>query len=430
MSTATENMAPPTTAGHGRATGPAQGLDVEAIRADFPALHQNVHGNPLVYLDNGATAHKPQAVLDTLAQYYGRDYSNVHRGAHTLSERITSAYEDAREKVRTFINARESREVIFVRGATEAINLVAQSYGRANLRKGDEILITELEHHANIVPWQMLSDQTGATLKVAPINDAGEVLLEEFERRLGPRTKLVAIAHVSNALGTILPVAKMTQLAHEHGAKVLIDGAQAAPHQAIDVQSLDCDFYVFSGHKLFGPTGIGVLYGRAELLGAMPPYQGGGEMIREVTFERTTFAEIPQKFEAGTPHIVGAIGLGAAIDYVGAVGLDAIAAYEHSLLQYATQRLSEVPGLRIIGTAADKAAIVSFVLEDVHSHDVGTIVDHEGVAMRTGHHCAMPVMQRYGVAATARASFAMYNTFTEVDTLVAALHKVKEMFAR
>ncbi|HKK05200.1 MAG TPA: cysteine desulfurase, partial [Gammaproteobacteria bacterium] len=313
---------------------------------------------------------------------------------------------------------------------TEAINLVAQSYGRVHLRKGDEVLITELEHHANIVPWQMLSDQTGATLKVAPINDAGEVVLEEFERRLGPRTKLVAIAHVSNALGTILPVAKMTEMAHAHGAKVLVDGAQAAPHQAIDVQALGCDFYAFSGHKLFGPTGIGVLYGRAELLAGMPPYQGGGEMIREVTFERTTFADIPQKFEAGTPHIVGAIGLGAAIDYVGAVGLTAIAAYEHELLQYATARLSEVPGLRIIGTAADKAAILSFVLEDVHAHDVGTIVDHEGVAVRTGHHCAMPVMQRYDVAATARASFAMYNTHAEVDTLVHALHKVREMFGR
>ncbi|MEJ2508845.1 MAG: cysteine desulfurase [Gammaproteobacteria bacterium] len=420
MSTATDKMAP--------AGAPA--LDVERIRADFPALHQEVHGKPLVYLDNGATAQKPQTVLDTIAQYYGRDYSNVHRGAHTLSERITAAYEEAREKVRAFINAPESREVVFVRGTTEAINLVAQSYGRVHLRKGDEVLITELEHHANIVPWQMLSDQTGATLKVAPINDAGEVVLEEFERRLGPRTKLVAIAHVSNALGTILPVAKMTEMAHAHGAKVLVDGAQAAPHQAIDVQALGCDFYAFSGHKLFGPTGIGVLYGRAELLAGMPPYQGGGEMIREVTFERTTFADIPQKFEAGTPHIVGAIGLGAAIDYVGAVGLTAIAAYEHELLQYATARLSEVPGLRIIGTAADKAAILSFVLEDVHAHDVGPIVDHEGVAVRTGHHCAMPVMQRYDVAATARASFAMYNTHAEVDTLVHALHRVREMFAR
>jgi len=420
MSTATDKMAP--------AGAPA--LDVERLRADFPALHQEVHGKPLVYLDNGATAQKPQTVLDTIAQYYGRDYSNVHRGAHTLSERITAAYEEAREKVRAFINAPESREVVFVRGTTEAINLVAQSYGRVHLRKGDEVLITELEHHANIVPWQMLSDQTGATLKVAPINDAGEVVLEEFERRLGPRTKLVAIAHVSNALGTILPVAKMTEMAHAHGAKVLVDGAQAAPHQAIDVQALGCDFYAFSGHKLFGPTGIGVLYGRAELLAGMPPYQGGGEMIREVTFERTTFADIPQKFEAGTPHIVGAIGLGAAIDYVGAVGLTAIAAYEHELLQYATARLSEVPGLRIIGTAADKAAILSFVLEDVHAHDVGTIVDHEGVAVRTGHHCAMPVMQRYDVAATARASFAMYNTHAEVDTLVHALHKVREMFGR
>jgi len=428
MSTATETMAPTSEAT--REFAPAPAFDVERIRADFPALHQEVNGKPLVYLDNGATAQKPQAVLDTVAQYYGRDYSNVHRGAHTLSERVTSAYEEAREKVRTFINARESREVVFVRGTTEAINLVAQSYGRVNLRKGDEILITELEHHANIVPWQMLSDQTGATLKVVPVNDAGEVELEEFERRLGANTKLVAIAHVSNALGTVLPVAKMTELAHAHGAKVLVDGAQAAPHQPIDVQALDCDFYAFSGHKLFGPTGIGVLYGRAELLSGMPPYQGGGEMIREVTFERTTFADIPQKFEAGTPHVVGAIGLGAAIDYVGAVGLDAIAAYEHSLLEYANARLAEVPGLRIVGTAADKAAIVSFVLEDVHAHDVGTIVDHEGVAMRTGHHCAMPVMQRYGVAATARASFALYNTRAEIDTLVAALHKVREMFAR
>lgn len=415
--------------GSPRAAGSA-GLDLERVRADFPALHQEVHGRPLVYLDNAATAHKPRAVLDAVQHYYAADYSNVHRGVHYLAERATRAFEAAREKVRAFINAPESREIVFVRGATEAINLVAQSYARHRIRSGDEILITEMEHHANIVPWQMISQETGAVLKVVPITDAGELQFEELERRIGPRTKLVALTHLSNSLGTLNPVARVVELAHAAGAKVLIDGAQAVPHMQVDVQALDCDFYVFSGHKLFGPTGIGVLYGKAELLEAMPPYQGGGEMIRQVTFEKTTYAGIPLKFEAGTPHIVGAIGLGAAIDYVSGIGLAAIARHEQHLLEYATAAMKDVPHLRLIGTAREKGGIVSFVFDDIHSHDVGTIIDMEGVAVRTGHHCTMPLMARYDVPATSRASFAFYNTTGEIDRLLAALYKVREVFGK
>lgn len=412
----------------GAELGPA--LDVERIRADFPALLQEVHGRPLVYLDNAATAHKPQAVLDTLQHYYAADYSNVHRGVHYLAERATRAFEGAREKVRGFINAADTRECVFVRGTTEAINLVAQSYARHRIRSGDEILITEMEHHANIVPWQMISQETGAVLRVVPITDAGELQMDEFERRIGPRTKLVAVTHLSNSLGTLNPVRRIVELAHAAGARVLVDGAQAVPHMPVDVQALDCDFYAFSGHKLFGPTGIGVLYGKAELLEAMPPYQGGGEMIRQVTFEKTTYADIPLKFEAGTPHIVGAIGLGAAIDYLRGIDMAAVTRHEHHLLEYATAAMREVPHLRLIGTAPEKGGILSFVFDDIHSHDVGTIIDMEGVAVRTGHHCTMPLMARYDVPATSRASFAFYNTTEEVDRLVAALYKVREVFGQ
>ncbi|MGA7799324.1 MAG: cysteine desulfurase [Gammaproteobacteria bacterium] len=401
----------------------------ERARAQFPALHQQVHGRPLVYLDNAASAHKPQPVIDTVNRCYSRDYSNVHRGVHQLSERATREYEQARDTVRAFINARDSREIVFVRGTTEAINLVAQSWGRAQLQAGDEILITEMEHHANIVPWQLLSEQTGAVLRVAPITDQGELIVEEFERRLGARTRLVAVTHVSNALGTINPVARITEMAHAHGAKVLIDGAQSVPHMPVDVQSLDCDFYAFSGHKTYGPTGIGALYGKAELLESMPPYQGGGEMIRQVTFQKTTFAPIPQKFEAGTPHIVGAIGMAAAIDYLNGIGMEAIARYDRELLAYATAALQDIPKLRIVGQAPDKAGILSLVFDDIHPHDLGTILDHEGVAIRTGHHCCMPLMERYCLPATARASLAFYNTRADVDALVAALHKAREMFS-
>ena len=401
----------------------------EQVRAQFPALHQQVHGRPLVYLDNAASAHKPQAVIDTVNRCYSRDYSNVHRGVHELSERATREYEQARDTVRAFINARESREIVFVRGTTEAINLVAHSWGRKQLKAGDEILITEMEHHANIVPWQLLSEQTGAVLRVAPITDRGELILDEFERRLGERTGLVAVTHVSNALGTINPIKRITDMAHAHGARVLVDGAQSVPHMPVDVQSLDCDFYAFSGHKLYGPTGIGALYGKAELLEAMPPYQGGGEMIRQVTFQKSTFAPTPQKFEAGTPHIVGAIGMAAAIDYLNGIGMDAIARYDRQLLDYAMDALVDIPKLRVIGEAPDKAGILSLAFDDIHPHDLGTILDHEGVAIRTGHHCCMPLMERYCVPATARASLAFYNTRADIDALVAALHKAREMFA-
>jgi cysteine desulfurase/selenocysteine lyase len=404
------------------------GFDVEAVRRDFPVLHQRVHDRELVYLDNAASAHKPRRVIDAVSRFYATDYSNVHRGVHALSERATRAYEDARERVRGFVNAADRREIVFVRGTTEAINLVASSYGQSELREGDEILITAIEHHANIVPWQLLCQRTGAMLKVAPVDDRGALDMDAFRALLGPRTRLVAVTHVSNALGTVLPVAEISELAHAAGARVLVDGAQSAPHFPVDVQALDCDFFAFSGHKMYGPTGIGVLYGKAELLSTLPPYQGGGEMIRQVSFEKTTYADIPYRFEAGTPHIAGAVGLAAAIDYLEDVGLDAVDRHEADLLRYATGQLMRVDGLRIIGTAPEKAGIISFVLDGVHAHDIGTILDRQGVAVRVGHHCAMPAMKRFGVPATARAAFALYNTRAEVDALVAAIGKVKEVF--
>ncbi len=405
-------------------------LDVAALRKDFPILGRPVRGRPLVYLDNAATTQKPQCVLDAILDYYRNDNANIHRGVHELSERATEAYEGARERLRRFLNAAHAREIIFVRGATEGINLVAQSWGRLAVGPGDEIILSHLEHHSNIVPWQMLRDQRGAVLRVIPVLDNGELDLAAYERMLGPRTKIVAITHVSNALGTITPVRRIIQLARAWGAAVLVDGAQAAAHLPIDVRALDCDFYVLSGHKVYGPTGIGVLYGKQERLEAMPPYQGGGDMIESVSFERTTFNTLPYKFEAGTPHIAGAIGLRAAVDYLEQVGLEPVAAHEHELLDYATQALGQVPGLRILGTAREKAAVISFTLNGVHPHDVGTILDQQGIAVRTGHHCAQPVMERFGVAATTRASFALYNTREEIDALVAGLDKVRRIFER
>ena len=406
----------------------AADFPVQGYRQDFPILEQAVRGKPLVYLDNAATAQKPRQVIEALEEYY-RDYnSNIHRGVHTLSEQATEAYEAARKRIQTFINAASHQEIIFVRGTTEGINLVAQSYGRSRLGAGDEIIISEMEHHSNIVPWQLLCEQTGAILKVIPINDAGELEMDEYQRLLGDKTRIVAVGHVSNALGTINPVAEITALAHAAGAVVVLDGAQAAPHTRLDMAALDCDFYAFSGHKLFGPTGIGVLYGKQALLEAMPPYHGGGDMIKMVTFEKTLYNDLPYKFEAGTPYIAGVIGLGAAVEYVSDVDLDRIRDYEHELLQYATQAAASVPGLRLIGTAAEKAGILSFVLDGIHPHDLGTILDHDGVAIRAGHHCAMPVMERYGVPATARASFAFYNTAAEVDTLIAGIDKAKNIF--
>lgn len=404
-------------------------FDVTRLRGDFPILERRVYGKPLVYLDNAATSQKPRCVIDAEARYYTETNANVHRGIHRLSQEATDAYEGARDRVQRFINAARREEIVFVRGTTEAINLVAASFGQ-HIKHGDEILVTGMEHHSNIVPWQLLCERSGAVLRVASINDAGELNMESFERRLGPHTKLVALTHVSNALGTINPVRELIAQARAHGAAVLVDGAQAAPHLAVDVQGLDCDFYVFSGHKLYGPTGIGILYGKAALLESMPPWQGGGDMIRQVSFAKSTWNDLPYKFEAGTPNIAGAIGLGAAIEYVSGIGLDAIAAHEHALLARATALAADVPGLRLIGTARDKAGILSFVLDDVHAHDVGTILDREGVAVRTGHHCAMPVMERFGVPATVRASFALYNTVAEVDALFAALDKVREVFGR
>jgi len=404
------------------------GFDVERIRQDFPILGEKVRGKPLVYLDNAATSQKPQVVIDTVHRFLSTYNSNVHRGVHQLSERATEAYEQARQKVQRFINAAESREIIFVRGTTEAINLVAQSYGRERIRAGDEIVISGMEHHSNIVPWQILCEQTGAVLRVVPINDDGEMLLDEYVTLLTPRTRLVSVAHVSNALGTINPVREIIRLARRQGVPVLVDGAQAVPHLKVDVRDLDCDFYAFSGHKVFGPTGIGVLYGQARLLEGMPPYQGGGDMIKSVTFEKTVYNDLPYKFEAGTPHIGGVIGLGAAADYLEGVGLDRVAAYEHELLGYATEALSAIPGVRMIGTAKEKASVLSFVVDGVHAHDIGTVLDHEGIAIRAGHHCAMPVMQRFGVPATARASLAFYNTREEIDAFVRGIHKVIEMF--
>ena len=402
-------------------------LDVEALRREFPVLSRVVNGRPLCYLDSAASSQRPQFVIDAISRYYETTHANVHRGVHKLSQEATDLFEGAREKLRSFINARSTREVIFVRGTTEAINLVAQSYARPRLQPGDEILISWLEHHANIVPWQMVCEQTGAVLKVIPITRSGEVDYAAFESLLSDRTRLLALSHVSNALGTIVPVERFIREARRRGIPVLLDGAQAVPHMPVDVQALDCDFYCFSGHKMCGPTGIGVLYGRESLLAAMPPWQGGGDMILAVSFKGTVYNELPYKFEAGTPHIAGAIGLGAAVDYLEAIGLERIAAAEQDLLDYATQRLSAIPGLTLVGTAPEKAAVVSFTVDGVHPHDLGTILDHEGVAIRTGHHCAMPVMEFFGLPATARASFDFYNTRPEVDRLVDALQVAREM---
>jgi cysteine desulfurase/selenocysteine lyase len=410
------------------ATGAATGLDADRLRADFPILAQEVHGKPLVYLDNGASTQKPNAVIDAVGDFYARDYANIHRGVHTLSERATAAFEGARDRVQRFLNAADRHEIVFTRGTTEAVNLVAASFGGQRIGAGDEIILTGMEHHSNIVPWQLLAERVGAQIRVVPLFDDGSLDLEAYAALFGPRTRLVAVVHVSNALGTVNPVAEMIATAHAHGVPVLVDGAQAVAHARVDVQALDCDFYAFSAHKIYGPSGIGALYGRRELLEAMPPWQGGGDMIRTVAFEGSTWADPPYRFEAGTPHIAGAVGLVAALDYVDGIGLDAIAAHEHDLLAYGTALLEQVPGLRLIGTAADKAAILSFVIDGVHAHDIGTVLDFEGVAVRAGHHCAMPVMTRYGVPATARASLGLYNTRADIDALVRALQRVTEMF--
>jgi cysteine desulfurase/selenocysteine lyase len=407
----------------------AAGFDVHRLRQDFPALQQMVHGRPLVYLDNAATTQKPRSVLRSLEQFYCEDCANIHRGVHELSERATECYECSRGKVQRFLNAREPAEIVFVRGTTEAINLVAQTYGRKFIGTDDEIVISAMEHHSNIVPWQMLCDATGAKLKVIPITDSGELRLDEYEKLLGPRTKLVSIVHFSNVLGTVNPVRQMIEMAHARNLPVMVDGAQSTPQTRIDVQELDADFFAFSGHKLYGPTGIGVLYGKREWLDLLPPYQGGGDMIRSVTFERTTYNEVPYKFEAGTPNIAGAIGLGAAIDYLEKIGMANIVSYEQDLLEYATQQITAVPGLRMIGTAREKAGVISFLVGDIHPHDIGTILDQQGIAIRAGHHCAQPVMQRFGIPATARASFGFYNTREEVDLLVEGIEKVREVFA-
>ena len=419
MSSPTEASAPP--------AAPAS-FDVERIRQDFPILQRLIRGHPLVYLDSAATTQKPQAVLDALARYYAESNANIHRGVYVLSEEATQAYDAARGKVQRFLNAASSREIVFTRNSTESINLVAQSFGRQNIAPGDEVVITHMEHHSNIVPWQLLCEQVGARLRVAPIDDTGTLQLDEMERLIGPRTRLVSVVHLSNSLGTVNPVREIVDMAHRRNVPVLIDGSQAVYHMPVDVQAIDCDFYVCTGHKLYGPTGIGVLYGRESWLERMPPYQGGGDMIRSVTFDKTTYADLPNKFEAGTPHIAGAVGLGAAVDYVQAIGFDRLEAHEADLLAYGTAALSEVKGLRLIGTAARKASILSFVMKGAHPHDVGTIVDTEGVAIRTGHHCTQPVMDRFGVPATARASVAMYNTRAEIDALVRALQRVREVF--
>ena len=405
------------------------GFDVEKVRHDFPILREKVRGRTLVYLDNAATSQKPQVVIDAISRHYERGNANIHRGVHFLSEHATEEHEAARGTVQSFLNAEEASEIIFVRGATEAINLVAQTYGRTQVGPGDEVLITAMEHHSNIVPWQILCEQKGGRLRVIPINESGELLLEEFQKLLNTRTKIVAVTQVSNALGTINPVRRIIEMAHRENIPVLVDGAQAVPHLKVDVQALDCDFYVFSGHKLYGPTGIGVLYGKSALLDAMPPYQGGGDMISSVTFEKTIYNKLPYKFEAGTPHVAGAIGLGAAIDYVNGLGMDNVAAYEHEVLTYATEAVAAIPGIRLIGTAREKAGVLSFLLGSIHPHDIGTILDQEGIAIRAGHHCAQPIMQRFGIAATARASFGLYNTKEEVDALVEGIQKVREVFA-
>ncbi|HEX2453098.1 MAG TPA: cysteine desulfurase [Vicinamibacterales bacterium] len=404
-------------------------FDVERIRSDFPILRRSVRGRPLVYLDNAATTQKPQAVLDALTAYYTEINANVHRGVHQLSELATDAYEGSREKIRAFVNASSVQEIIFTRNATEGINLVAYAFARPILKEGDEILISAMEHHSNIVPWQLVCEERGAHLRVAPIDDSGALIVEELERLIGPRTKLVSIAHMSNALGTVNPVREIVALAHARGVPVLLDGSQAAYHMPVDVQAIGCDFYAATGHKLYGPTGIGFLYGKAERLDAMPPFMGGGDMIRSVSFAKSTWNDLPHKFEAGTPDISGAVGLGVALDYITAIGLDRIEAHERDLLQFGTDALAAIPGLRMIGTAPHKASILSFVMDGVHPHDIGTIVDREGVAIRTGHHCAQPVMDRFGVPATARASLAMYNTRGDLETLARALTRVRQVFA-
>ncbi|MFH1680073.1 MAG: cysteine desulfurase [Candidatus Eisenbacteria bacterium] len=413
--------------GVARKRKPRTNFDVKGVREDFPILKMRIRGKPLVYLDNAASTQKPYAVIEAYNVFYSGCYSNIHRGVYHLSETATRAHENAREKARAFINAGTVEETVFVRGTTEGINLVAQSFGRKNLKEGDEVLVTWMEHHSNIVPWQMICEEQGAVLRVVPINDRGELLMDEFERLLSPRTRIAAVAHVSNALGTVNPVKEIVRIAHRKGVPVLIDGAQAVAHLPVDVRDLDCDFYVFSGHKLFGPTGIGILYGRKELLEAMPPYQGGGDMIRSVTFEKTTYNEIPYRFEAGTPNIAGAIGLGAAIDYVNALGLDSVRSHEAAVYARAVEVLSAIPGLRLIGTAEERISVLSFVMEGFHPHDIGTILDREGIAVRTGHHCAQPAMERFGLPATARASLALYNTMEEVDALAGGLLKVREV---
>jgi cysteine desulfurase/selenocysteine lyase len=404
-------------------------LDVEKVRCDFPILHRPVRGKPLVYLDSAATTQKPKQVVEAMARYFDQENANVHRGVHFLSERATEAYEGAREKVRRFINAKDAREIVFVRGTTEALNLVAFSFGRMRIGAGDEVLITAMEHHSNIVPWQMVCAEKGANLVVAPIDDRGVLLLDELEKRMGPRTRLLAVAHVSNALGTVNPLGRIVELAHARGVPVVVDGAQGAPHLPVDVQALGCDFYALSGHKMYGPTGIGALYGKLEHLDAMPPWQGGGDMILSVSFEKTIYNRVPYKFEAGTPNMAGAVGLGAALDWLDALPREAALAHEHELLAYGTERLQAVPGLKLVGTAPDKSAVLSFVMEDVHPHDIGTVLDREGIAIRTGHHCAQPVMQRFGLPATARASLGVYNTRGEIDALADGLEKVRRMFA-
>ncbi|MBN1586494.1 MAG: cysteine desulfurase [Candidatus Omnitrophica bacterium] len=404
-------------------------MNIAQIRRDFPILHQQVHGHPLVYLDNAATTQKPRQVLDALENYYTQDNANIHRGVHTLSERATASYETSRQKVQDFLGAQHAHEIVFVRGATEAINLVAHSLGRSLLRPGDEILITEMEHHSNIVPWQILRDETGVKLRIVPFDQSGTLLLDEFDKALNEKTKLVSVVHLSNSLGTINPIEEIIQRAHARGIPVLIDGAQSAPHFRVNVRELDCDFFVLSGHKLYGPTGIGVLYAKTEWLDRLPPYQGGGDMIRSVSFEKTTYNDLPYKFEAGTPNIAGSIGLGAAVDYLKSLGLEAIAAHESELLQHATARISALKGVRLIGTAEQKAGVLSFVIEGAHAHDVGTILDQEGIAIRSGHHCTQPVMDHYGIPASARASFGLYNTVQEIDALVRGIQKVSEVFA-
>ncbi|MBX3279574.1 MAG: cysteine desulfurase [Acidobacteria bacterium] len=402
-------------------------FDIGRVRADFPILRREVYGRPLIYLDNAATSQKPQSVIERIERYYREENANIHRGVHYLSQLATREYESARVKIKRFINAGDAHEIIFTRGTTEGINLVAFSYGRKHVREGDEVIISAMEHHSNIVPWQMLCEYTGAKLRVIPINDDGELIMDEYARMLGPRTKIVAVNHISNALGTVNPVKRIVEMAHSQDVPVLIDGAQAAPHLAVDVRDLDCDFYVFSGHKMCGPTGVGALYGKTEWLNTLPPWQGGGDMIASVDFDKTTYNALPYKFEAGTPNIAGGIGLGAAIDYLTGIGLDRIAAYEHELLDYATETIGAINGVRIIGTAREKASVLSFTLAGIHPHDIGTILDQEGIAVRAGHHCAQPVMKRFKVPATVRASFAFYNTKAEIDALAEGIHRVVEV---